>query len=722
MTQGLQFSLMFSGLDSRAAADSSAAATGFTAADDIEQGGGFQQLLEEQQPSSSRAGQHLAATQSKIDKTTTELAAQNKVVTVTSKVVNEDSIDEQTVAEIDAPEQLDIAGQWLGLIRQANDTSQQLQQKMKFSTQQATMLNAGIEHTIPLGDGAAELAASENSAANVNASLAALTDLTAVLTTTKDAKASNKSAGASAVVTDHLSQNADKTATDVAVLDLDKTATDTTVIGSAKTIKELTSEHLKQQDNATGIAVSAVKTANIATVTPDKLDSGSQGQSGVTEQEKTVEGNQLVTEMPAEANGKPVLNDELSSAKNNTANLPSTSVALADAKAPDTTLHQAVNQAELAAALEAQPEITPDRLPGIAPVKPEQSKAVKLDQSIKIEPVNVDEGLVGNSLTTEKLLVSEQDAQLATVQPQTIVTTDNVETEVASEPAEADDSKQPAFTDMQLKESSAKSNEPLSVANTPVNSRTSTTDESSSKATTVETESKQVTSSINKDNVAKDATSSDAEGQQQQRQDLRTAVIDRLEVSVSSAHSQHRAAGTDNAGITFAESQMQAAEQTNRTSSSQATTPSLAAHLKQLNLQQQDAAMQLRERVQFMVRQNIQVAEIRLDPADLGQMQIRVNLQQEQASVQFVVQQQHTRELLEQQMPRLRELLQQQGIQLGEGQVQQQARQDRQSNEQNGRNDQHGNGGRQQHDGNEELAASRTVDVKYSERIVDYYA
>lgn len=715
MTQGLQFSLMFSGLDSRAAVDSSAAATGFYTTDDIVQGGGFQQLLEEQQPSSPRAGQHLAATQSKIDKTTTELAAQNKVATVTSNVVNEDSIDGQTVAEIDAPEQLDIAGQWLGLIRQANDTSQQLQQKMKFSTQQATMLNAGIEHTTHLGDGAAELAVSENSAANVNVSLAALTDLTAVLTTTKDAKAnitgSNKNADASAVVTDNLSQNADKI------------QTDTAVIGSAKTVKALTSENLQQQDKATGIAVAAIKTANSATITPDKLEDGQLGKPSLVEQAKTLEGNQLVAEEPAEANDKPVLNDGLSSAKNNAANLPSTSVAQVDAKAPDTTLHQAVNPAELAAALEVQPETTPDRLPGITPVKPEQSKAVRLEQSLKVEPVNVDEGLVGNSLTTEKWLGSEQDARLATVQSQSIITTDNAETEIASEPAEADDSKQPAFTDMQLKENSAKSNEPLTITNAPVISRTSATDENSSKAAAVETESKQAASNVNKDNVAKDTTSSDAEGQQQQqRQDPRTTVIDRLEVSVSSAHSQHRAAGTDNAGITFAESQTQAAEQTNRTSSSQATTPSLAAHLKQLNLQQQDAALQLRERVQFMVRQNIQVAEIRLDPADLGQMQIRVNLQQEQASVQFVVQQQHTRELLEQQMPRLRELLQQQGIQLGEGQVHQQARQDRQSNEQNGRNDQHGNGGTQQHDGNEELAASRTVDVKYSERIVDYYA
>ena len=148
--------------------------------------------------------------------------------------------------------------------------------------------------------------------------------------------------------------------------------------------------------------------------------------------------------------------------------------------------------------------------------------------------------------------------------------------------------------------------------------------------------------------------------------------------------------------------------------------PELSARLKQLNLQQQDAAGQLRERVQLMVRQNIQVAEIRLDPAELGQMQIRINLQQEQASVQFIVQQQQAKELLEQQMPRLREMLQQQGIQLGEGQVQQHSRQ------------QQGNGDGSQRPGqtanhsaesfNDDLPAANTVEVQHRERLVDYYA
>jgi|GEM_PF-1401620 len=148
--------------------------------------------------------------------------------------------------------------------------------------------------------------------------------------------------------------------------------------------------------------------------------------------------------------------------------------------------------------------------------------------------------------------------------------------------------------------------------------------------------------------------------------------------------------------------------------------PELSARLKQLNLQQQDAAGQLRERVQLMVRQNIQVAEIRLDPAELGQMQIRINLQQEQASVQFIVQQQHAKELLEQQMPRLRELLQQQGIQLGDGQVQQQSRQQQGNGDGSQCQTQTAN---QPADGfSDDLPAASTVEVQHRERLVDYYA
>lgn len=84
------------------------------------------------------------------------------------------------------------------------------------------------------------------------------------------------------------------------------------------------------------------------------------------------------------------------------------------------------------------------------------------------------------------------------------------------------------------------------------------------------------------------------------------------------------------------------------------------------------APQQLRERISVMFNSRTQAAEIRLDPPDLGRMQIRVNLNQEQASVNFQVSSPQAREALEQSMPRLRELLAENGIQLADSNVSEQ--------------------------------------------------
>jgi flagellar hook-length control protein FliK len=84
------------------------------------------------------------------------------------------------------------------------------------------------------------------------------------------------------------------------------------------------------------------------------------------------------------------------------------------------------------------------------------------------------------------------------------------------------------------------------------------------------------------------------------------------------------------------------------------------------------APNQLRERISVMFNSRTQAAEIRLDPPDLGRMQIRVNLNQEQASVNFQVSSPQAREALEQSMPRLRELLAENGIQLADSNVSEQ--------------------------------------------------
>ncbi|MFC0050165.1 flagellar hook-length control protein FliK [Rheinheimera tilapiae] len=133
-----------------------------------------------------------------------------------------------------------------------------------------------------------------------------------------------------------------------------------------------------------------------------------------------------------------------------------------------------------------------------------------------------------------------------------------------------------------------------------------------------------------------------------------------------------------------------------------------------LALTEPAAAQQIKDRVMVQIQHKLQTAEVQLHPEELGSMQIKLNLQQDQLSVQFVVQQGAAKEALEQQMPKLRELLEQQGIALSEGQVEQ--RQSRSQQEQH--SGRHGN-----HAGAEsELAAVQTVQMKVSDRMVDFYA
>ncbi|WP_339142312.1 flagellar hook-length control protein FliK [Pseudoalteromonas galatheae] len=94
------------------------------------------------------------------------------------------------------------------------------------------------------------------------------------------------------------------------------------------------------------------------------------------------------------------------------------------------------------------------------------------------------------------------------------------------------------------------------------------------------------------------------------------------------------------------------------------------ANLQQaINIARQDAAKELHQRVGMMLNLNNKEAEIRLDPPELGAMQIRIKSDAEQAQVNIVVQNQQAKELLEQSMPRLREMLAEQGIELGDSHI-----------------------------------------------------
>ncbi|WP_377160778.1 flagellar hook-length control protein FliK [Pseudoalteromonas fenneropenaei] len=138
-----------------------------------------------------------------------------------------------------------------------------------------------------------------------------------------------------------------------------------------------------------------------------------------------------------------------------------------------------------------------------------------------------------------------------------------------------------------------------------------------------------------------------------------------------------------------------------------------------LQLARQDAVKELNERVSAMLNLNNKEAEIRLDPPELGSMQIRIRTDAEQAQVSFVVQNQQAKEALEQSLPRLREMLAEQGINLGESSVEQGSGGNAQNDEQS-----QGKGGAKlaNSEGEAQNKESSPARTKTSSSAIDYYA
>ena len=145
---------------------------------------------------------------------------------------------------------------------------------------------------------------------------------------------------------------------------------------------------------------------------------------------------------------------------------------------------------------------------------------------------------------------------------------------------------------------------------------------------------------------------------------------------------------------------------------------------KAVNIHKPEGQQQLNEKIRWMVNARNTMAEIRLDPPEMGSMQVRVNVSGEAASVSFIVQSQQAKDALADAMPKLRDMLAEQGIELGDAQV----RKDNSSGSENGgqlagENGQSGRGGRSgDHDGMED---GRIVEQAVSRQTVggiDYYA
>jgi flagellar hook-length control protein FliK len=96
---------------------------------------------------------------------------------------------------------------------------------------------------------------------------------------------------------------------------------------------------------------------------------------------------------------------------------------------------------------------------------------------------------------------------------------------------------------------------------------------------------------------------------------------------------------------------------------------------------------QIAQRIGIMNTDKLQTARIQLDPPELGSLEIKIKVQQDQVSVSFSSGHQVVRDALEAQSPRLREMLEQQGVELTDVNVSDQQQQNAgegQSGETNG--------------------------------------
>lgn len=139
-----------------------------------------------------------------------------------------------------------------------------------------------------------------------------------------------------------------------------------------------------------------------------------------------------------------------------------------------------------------------------------------------------------------------------------------------------------------------------------------------------------------------------------------------------------------------------------------------------LSVYRKDFAGALKDKVMVMMNQKLQQIEIRLDPQELGNVNVKINMQNEQAVVNFTVQNQQAKEAFDQNLGRLKEMLAESGVDVGDANVEQQSKQNNEDELGGG-----GQGGEGDVTGNElsELSDTQTLNlVKGSSTGVDYYA
>jgi flagellar hook-length control protein FliK len=152
-------------------------------------------------------------------------------------------------------------------------------------------------------------------------------------------------------------------------------------------------------------------------------------------------------------------------------------------------------------------------------------------------------------------------------------------------------------------------------------------------------------------------------------------------------------------------------------------------HIQKNNIQLQqetiaifrkDFAEAVKDKVLVMINQKLQKFEITLDPPEFGNMQVRVNLQGEQASVNFVVQNQQAKEALEHNMQKLKDMLSEQGVDVGGANVEQQNQRDQNEQRNNFTGSELNNDTLLSEAETQQVFSANIHDI--SETAIDYYA
>ncbi len=135
----------------------------------------------------------------------------------------------------------------------------------------------------------------------------------------------------------------------------------------------------------------------------------------------------------------------------------------------------------------------------------------------------------------------------------------------------------------------------------------------------------------------------------------------RLMEAQSSTHAAREAAASTN---TATQTPIAAAQAARLVEPLQAARTFIPQPMVQVPVGQPQWSQAVGDRVLWLASQNLAAAELRLDPPDLGPMQVRISVQQDQVQVSFTSPHASVREALDQGATRLREMFNEQGLNL----------------------------------------------------------